>query len=198
MNCQTGSFSLWVAAAGLLVVIVIFAAVFFYRKLKAFKMFLMSLRTAVRETAAAAAQTKAEVTEIIRTAEEASAASKKATAASEKAIALSGKIRTEMTAYHTAVMCALEKKKKNWDDFPETIMDKVMPLKNNDGTVYGFKIQLADGSSFIAVIHTLQKDDLPEEKNQDFSHSSWTLMRYDAGGELMDVRTDPIDQPREK
>ncbi|MBO4646828.1 MAG: hypothetical protein J5806_01580 [Lentisphaeria bacterium] len=113
----------------------------------------------------------------------------------------SGKIRTEMTAYHAALMAAAESIKTKLHslkegNLPDKILDTVLPLNNNDGSTYGFKIPLTDGGMFVAVVHSSRKDDLL--KDPEIAHYHYTLMLYNAKGELLDVRAAPVAEKQEK
>ena len=117
-------------------------------------------------------------------------------AAMNKNTAMSGKIRTEMTAYHAALMESVNSLKTENGRLPGEILDSVQPLNNNDGSTYGFKIPLTNGGMFVAVVHSSRKDDLL--KDPEIAHYHYTLMLYNAKGELLDVRAAPVAEKQEK
>ena len=237
MNCQAGAVYLWAGAAVLLIAVAS-AGFFAWKKLRSLKNFLLALNNKAKtnqellNTLNARAVSSSQGAEFM--APQATEYHKTVMDALGKAILLSGKIRTEMTAYHAAVMGALESKKMGAgspadtmgentvpdgkarpcagadraavmdmsealaplktekNSVSNTILDKVLPINNDDGSTYGFKISLPSGGTLVAVIHSLEKDDLL--KAPEIVHYHYTVMAYDANGELIGEKAEPVSE----
>ena len=75
-------------------------------------------------------------------------------------------------------------------DPPAEVLDAILPLNNNDGSVYGFQILLPDGGRVVAVIHSHCKEDLLDYP--EVGHRRYTLLRYDSAGDLAAVRKSSV------
>ncbi len=178
MDSQTWIVFRWSAAAVLLTTIIFAGCLILWKWLKSLKNFLFALSSKAKRNQELLNELQLKI------------------------MSMQELMQAEMTAY-TTVTKAAEAIKTELDSLrgrevppPEKIMDMILPLNNNDGSAYGFKITLLDGGMLVAVIHSCRKDDLL--KDPEISHYHYTLMQYDAKGELLDVRAAPVSEKQEK
>ena len=76
------------------------------------------------------------------------------------------------------------------EEAPAEVLDAVLPLNNHDGSVYGFQFLQPDGGRVIAVIHSREPEDLLDYP--EVGHCRYTLLRYNAAGELAAVRKSDV------